>query len=222
LQCARIVDANLEYHIKNRKVLFPFTSDPEEERPKTVLMSRATLEVLLERLLLKSCPNLKVVDGTVRSIEIDRSIGNGTAKVKKIYVKGLRGQDNQEIVNPSLVIGKAVFYSEHLSFISELTWLMSDCTGHARGSHAWLKSAGLTVPKDNVFQYNPQMHYLTTVFNPSEDLIAKLPIPGGWLPSFLYTRLPVAHEGENQVICCGLYEGNQGKHIIAVMLSTII
>jgi hypothetical protein len=56
---------------------------------------------VLEQLLVETCPNLRVLDGTVRQI----SLGKSTMKrVESIMIRHKDGT-TEELDNPSLVIG---------------------------------------------------------------------------------------------------------------------
>jgi hypothetical protein len=134
-------------------------------------MTRAAHETLVRRMVLRYCPSVQFLSGTVtgvnRAFEDAEKLGSVTYRLS---------QDSTMKTMPAdLVIGRL---QRSLAERIGLT-LGADCTGTTHAGLGWLKRAGFALEKETVVDsYHPHMRYTSSEFQVSSDALNKI-LPAG-------------------------------------------
>ncbi|KIY67786.1 hypothetical protein CYLTODRAFT_422234 [Cylindrobasidium torrendii FP15055 ss-10] len=158
--------------------------------PNTMFASRQALETLLRRLTLgRYARDIRQVIGIVTGLRMGE---DGYVDGVKVRMK----DGKVDCVDAKLVI---------------------DCTGPAAAGRRWLRRAVGVDPNDFKDTLDPKIYYTTTRFVITQDLGARLPIPGGWdaVGGHIHVMFPdaarngrgflsiIKAEGNQLFICCG-------------------
>jgi hypothetical protein len=96
----RVVEANYHIAFGGAEVIAPKHNTDDYDQ---FMIRRSTLELLLQKLLLRSCPNIRIIDGTVRQVSIRKESGDNA--IQSLQVRHT-SQSIMNVDNPALVIGK--------------------------------------------------------------------------------------------------------------------
>ncbi|KAF8577069.1 hypothetical protein K439DRAFT_587302 [Ramaria rubella] len=157
--------------------------------PEILFLRRTALERLLHRLLTRTCTNTAFMVGTVRKL--------------------VPSYDHHKI--DSVIVRTHTSHEQQVNDV----WLVADCTGSSQSGLKWLKAAGYEIPHDLRVSYDHKMHYVTTLYTVTEQMRAKLLVPGGYENAgFLYTFVADYRwgnagfvlskmDGDTIELCCG-------------------
>lgn len=201
---SRVSDADMQMFFEGAHVLPPWLK-LSSWRPISYMVRRSTLERICQKLLLASSPNVRILDGTIRQVEMSK----GQSKhVESVQIRHNGGQSST-IQQPALLIGqRSIFFPTEC----RTDRIIVDCSGVTQAGLKWLKSAGCEIPQNKIVEYGPDLHYMTVTFFPPPEVAKRLPIPGGYDNcSFLLSYASAPSDESKIGFIFNRYENNIGE-----------